>query len=174
MRQRSRNSNVSPSIVSKHTVADLTLGTGFHGKPYFFCTFTQVPTFYRLFGKIWPSWIRNKSYFWKKVFFGEVMTERENRILRIQYMATWCDGTFDVNMTSSKVVRTRHNIRRCLRRSLVLKIKPNTGQMLGNSDKIERRKNMASLRDPILTVTLKIFSKSEKAHNGGQTWHIFA
>ena len=114
-------------------IADLTLGTGFHGK-LFFCTFTQVPTFYWLFGKIWPSWIRNKSYFWKKVFFGEVMTERKNRILRIQYMATWCDGTFDVNMTSSEVVRTRHHIRRFLRRSLVLKIKLNTGQTFGNSD----------------------------------------
>ena len=66
------------------------------------------------------------------------MKERKNRILRIQYMATWCDGKFDVNMMSSGVVRTRHHIRRFLHRSLVLKIKPNIGQTLGNSDKIER------------------------------------
>ena len=57
-------------------------------------------------------------------------------------MATRCDGTFDVNMTSSEVVRTRHHLRRFLRRSLVLKIKPNTGQTIGTTDKIERRKNM--------------------------------
>ena len=57
-------------------------------------------------------------------------------------MATRCDGTFDVNMTSSEVVRTRHHIRRFLCRSLVLKIKPNTGQTLGTTDKIKRRKNM--------------------------------
>ena len=101
------------------------------------------------------------------------MTESKNRILWIHYMATWCDGTFDVNMMSSEVVRTRHHIRRFIRRSLVLKIKPSIGQTFGNSDNIERRKIWLSLRDPILTVTLKIFSKSEKAHNGGQTWHIF-
>ena len=133
--------------------------------------FTQILTFYWLFGKIWPSWIRNKSNFWKKI--GEVMKERNNRPLKIQYMAIWHDGTFDVNMTSLKVVRTRHRTRMFLRRSRVLKIKPNTGQTLGTKDKIERRKIWLSLRDPILTVTLKFFSKSEKAHNGGQTWHIF-
>ena len=103
------------------SIADLTLGTCFHGNC--FCIFTQVPTFYWLFRKIWPRWIRNKSYFKKKLFFGEVMTERKNWILRIQYMATWCDGTFDVNMTSSEVVHTRHHIRGFLRISLVLKIK---------------------------------------------------
>ena len=61
-------------------------------------------------------------------------------------MATWHDGTFDVNMTSLEVVRTRNHIRRFLRRSLLLKIKPNTGQMLGTTDKIERRKIWPSLK----------------------------
>ena len=51
-------------------------------------------------------------------------------------------------MTSSKVVRTRHLIRRFLRRSLVLKIKPNTGQTLGITNKRERRKNMAKSEGP--------------------------
>ena len=58
-------------------------------------------------------------------------------------MATSQDGTFDVNITSYKVVLTRHHIRRFLHRSIVLKIKPNTGQTSGTTDKIERRKNMA-------------------------------
>ena len=58
----------------------------------------------------------------------QVMTERKNWILTIQYMAIWHHGTFDVNMTSSKVVRTRHHVLRFLRRSNVLKIKPSTGQ----------------------------------------------
>ena len=137
----------------------LTVRTSCHGKPYFFRIFTQVLTFYWLFGKIWPSRIRNKSYFWKKVFFGEVMTERKNRILRIQYMATWHDGTFDVNMTSSEVVCTRRHICRFLRRSLVLKIKPSTCQTLGTTDKIERRKNMVKSEGrALLTIdTLKTF-----------------
>ena len=68
---------------------------------------------------------------------------KEKSDLRIQYMATWCDGKFDVNMTSLEVVRTRHHIRRFLRRSLVLKIKLITGQTLGTTDKTERRNNMA-------------------------------
>ena len=46
-------------VLAMH-IADLTLGTCFHGKPLF-CIFTQVPTFYWRFGKIWTSWIRNKS-----------------------------------------------------------------------------------------------------------------
>ena len=45
----------------------LTLMTSCHGIP-FFRIFTQVLTFYWIFGNIWPSWIRNKSYFWKNVF----------------------------------------------------------------------------------------------------------
>ena len=99
--------------------------------------------FYWLFGKIWPSCFRNKSNFWRKKF-GEVMTERNNwPLLRAQYMATWQDGTFDGNMTSSSGVYTRHRLRMFLRRSLLLKIKPSTGQTLGTTDKRERRKNMA-------------------------------
>ena len=39
------------------------------------------------------------------------------------------------------VIKSR--LRRFLRRSLVLKIKPNTGQTPGTTDKRERRKNMA-------------------------------
>ena len=68
-------------------------------------------------------------------------------------------GFFDVNMTSSEVVRTRHHIRRFLRRSLVLKIKLNTGQMLGTTEKIERRKNMVTSEGgDLLTIeTLKNF-----------------
>ena len=58
-------------------------------------------------------------------------------------MSTGKDGTFDANMTSPEVVHTRNHICRFLRISLVLKIKPNTGQMLGTTDKRERRKNMA-------------------------------
>ena len=60
-------------------------------------------------------------------------------------------------MMSSEVVRTRYHIRRFLRRTLVLEIKPNTGQTLGTTDKIERRKTMAkSERRSLLTIeTLK-------------------
>ena len=60
-------------------------------------------------------------------------------------MANLQDGTFDVNMMSSEVVRTRHHIRRLLHISLVLKIKPSTGQTLGITEKRERRKNMATV-----------------------------
>ena len=100
-----------------------------------------------------------------KVLFGEVMREINNWPLRTQYVAIWQNGTFDLNMTPSEVVRTRHHIRRFLRISLVLKIKPNIGQTPGTTEKIERRKIWLSLRGPILTVILKIFSKSEKVHN---------
>ena len=58
-------------------------------------------------------------------------------------MANSQDVTFKVIMTLLEVVRTRHHIRRFLRRYLVQKIKPNTGQTLGSTDKRERRKNMA-------------------------------
>ena len=51
-------------------------------------------------------------------------------------------------MTSSEVVRTRHHIPRFIRRYLVLKIKPNTGQTLGTTDKRERRKYMAKSEEP--------------------------
>ena len=74
-------------------------------------------------------------------------------------MATCHDVTFDVNMTSLEVVRTRHHIGRFLCRSLVLKIKPNTGQTLGTTDKTERRKNIAKSEGrALLTIyTLKTF-----------------
>ena len=39
--------------------------------------------------------------------------------------------------------------------------------------KLKEEEIWLSLRDPILTVTLNFFSKYEKAHNGGHTWHIF-
>ena len=67
------------------------------------------------------------------------------------------DGTFDVNMTSSVVVRTSHHIRWFLRRSLVLKIKFNTGQTLGITDKRERRKNMAKSEGPNSDCNIEIF-----------------
>ena len=70
----------------------------------------------------------------KKSIFGEVRRERNNWPLGIQYMDTWHDGNFDVNMTSSEVVRKRHHIRGFLCRSLVLNIKPNTGYTLGTTD----------------------------------------
>ena len=62
-------------------------------------------------------------------------------------------------MTSSKVVRTSHHMRRFLRRSMVLKIKPNTGQTSGTAESIERRKNMAKFEGgALLTIdTLKNF-----------------
>ena len=52
----------------------------------------------------------------------------------------------------------RH-IRRFLRRSLVLKIKLNTGQTLGATDKMERIKYMAKSEggDPLTIETLKTF-----------------
>ena len=60
-------------------------------------------------------------------------------------MNTLQDGNFDVNMMSLEVVCTRHHILRFQRRSLVLKIKRNTGQTPGTTENIERRKNMAKL-----------------------------
>ena len=76
-------------------------------------------------------------------------------------------------MTSLEVVCTGHYIRRFLRRSLVLKIKLNTRQTLSTTDKIERRKNMANSEGPNSDCSIDILFKSEKAHHGGQTWHIF-
>ena len=76
-------------------------------------------------------------------------------------------------MMSSQVVRTRHYIRKFLHRYLVLKIEPKTVQTIGTTDKRERRKIRLSLRGPILNIILLFTSKSEKFHNGGQTWHIF-
>ena len=47
-----------------------------------------------------------------------------------------------VNVTSSKGVHTRHRIHRFIRRALVLKINPNTGQTPGTTAE-EKKKNMA-------------------------------
>ena len=61
-------------------------------------------------------------------------------------------------MMSLEVIRTRHHIRRFLRRSLVLKFKPNTCQTTDTMDNIERRRNMAKSEGRVfLTVeTLKL------------------
>ena len=83
------------------------------------------------------------SFTFEKKYFLVKFDRKKNRFLRIQYIVTLHDGKFDVNMTASDVVRTRHHIRRFLRRFMVLTIKPNTGQTLGTTDNIERRKNMA-------------------------------
>ena len=64
-------------------------------------------------------------------------------------------------MTSSEVVRTRHRIRRFLRRSLVLKIRPNTGHTLGTTDKRERRKNMAKSEGPNSDCNIEFLSRYE-------------
>ena len=72
-------------------------------------------------------------------------------------MATCHDGIFDVNMTSLEVVRTHNQIRGFLRRSLLLKIKPNTGQTLGTTEKRERRKNMAKSEGPNSDCNIEIF-----------------
>ena len=63
-------------------------------------------------------------------------------------------------MMSSEVIHTHHYIHWFLRRFMFLKIKPNTGQTLGTTDKMERRKFMAkSIGGRILTVeSLKTFS----------------
>ena len=71
--------NTKEIRISVTTGPNLTVRTSCHGKPYVFRIFTQLHTFYWLFGKIWPRWIRNRSYFWKKAFFGEVVTERPHR-----------------------------------------------------------------------------------------------
>ena len=68
-------------------------------------------------------------------------------------------------MTSSEVVCTRHHIRRFLRRSLVLKIKPNTGQTLGTTDKIDRRRNMAKSEGRAL-LTIDLNGKEHVLHYG--------
>ena len=70
-------------------------------------------------------------------------------------MATWQDGTFDVNMTSLEVVRTQHHMHRFIRRYLLLKVKPNTGQTLGTTDTRKRRKMRLSLKGgPFLPLRL--------------------
>ena len=76
-------------------------------------------------------------------FVLEVMRAMNDCPQRNQYMANGQDGTFDVNTTSSEVVCTRHHLRSFLCRSLLLKIKTNKGHTTGNTDKMERRKNLA-------------------------------
>ena len=88
-------------------------------------------------------------------------------------MATCHGETFDINMALSEVVRIRHYISRFIRRSLVLKIRPNTGQMIGTTDTMERRINMTKSEGPNYDCNFDFFSHSEKSHNGGKTWHIF-
>ena len=127
--------------------------------------FYTNPNFYWLFENILPSWIRNKSNFWKIVLFGEVMWERNISPLRTQDIFTWRYGQMYVNMTSAKLARTRHHIRRFPRRSLVLKIKPNIGQTIGTTDKRERRKNIAMSEGPNSDCNIEIFlyCKDEKS-----------
>ena len=72
-------------------------------------------------------------------------------------MANYQDGNFYVNMTSTEVVHTRHHINRFIHRSLVLKIKPSTGQTLGTTDKRERRINMANSEGPNSDCNIEIF-----------------
>ena len=68
-------------------IADLTLGTCFHGKPYLFSFLHKYPLF---IGSLERSDRAESgiSHTFEKSIFGEVMTERKNWILRIQYMAT--------------------------------------------------------------------------------------
>ena len=72
-------------------------------------------------------------------------------------MATCHDGNFDVNMTSLEVVHTRHHMRGFLRRYLVLKMKPISGQPLGTTDKKKRRTNMAKYEGPNSDCNIDIF-----------------
>ena len=58
---------------------------------------------------------------------------------------------------SSEVVRTRHHMHRFLRKCLVLKIKPNTGQMLGTTENRERRKNMVKSKGPNSYCNIEMF-----------------
>ena len=61
-----------------------------------------------------------------------------------------------VHMTSSKVVRTRHHIGRFIRRSLVMKIHPSTGQTPGTTAEGKKTNMAKSEGRALLTVeTLK-------------------
>ena len=66
----------------------LTLGTGFHGKPFFFALLHKYPLFIGSLERSDRAESGISRTFEKKKKIGEVMTERKNRILRIQYMAT--------------------------------------------------------------------------------------
>ena len=94
----------------------------------------------------------------KKVLYGEVVRERNVWPLMTQYIFTWWNRQMCVNMTSSKVVCTRHHIRMFLRRSLVMKINPNTGQTPGTMAKGNKKDMAKSEGRVLLTVeTLKTF-----------------
>ena len=102
--------------------------------------------FYWLLGKIPPSWIRNKSNFWKKLLFGEVIRERNILPLRTQYILPdtmvrctyiWRHQKFYVHVIICVGL---------LCRSLLLRIQPNTGQTPGTTDKTERRKIWISMK----------------------------
>ena len=54
------------------------------------------------------------------------------------YLTQWSEIQ---KTASSERVRTRHHMRRFLRKSLALKINPNTGQMTGTTDE-GKKKNM--------------------------------
>ena len=78
-------------ILKKHTIikspkGDLTLGTGFHGKPFLFALLQKYPIFIDSLERSDRAESGTSRTFEKKI--GEVMTERKNWIMTIQYMAT--------------------------------------------------------------------------------------
>ena len=94
----------------------------------------------------------------KNVIFGEVMWDQSIFPLRTEYIFTWWNGQIYVNITSSKGVHTRHLIRRFLRRYLVLKIYPKTGQTSGTRDEGKKINISKSEGRALFTVdTLKTF-----------------
>ena len=60
-------------------------------------------------------------------------------------MVTCQYGQTYKHITSSKTVRTRHYIRRFLRRYLVLKIHPNAGQTPGTGEEGKKKKIWPSI-----------------------------
>ena len=60
-------------------------------------------------------------------------------------------------MTSSEVVHTHHHKRKFIRRYLVLKIKANTGQTLGTTDKREVIENISKSKGPNSECNIEIF-----------------
>ena len=79
-----------------------------------------------------------------------------------------------MNMMSSEIVHIRHHIRRFLHIYLVLKIKLNTGQSPGTTEKIERRKNMAKYEGRTLFTieTLKTLYCCIESQNGLDSSYI--
>ena len=70
------------------SIGDLTVSTRFHGKPFFFALLHKYPLFIGSLERSDRAESGISRTFEKNIFVGEVMTERKNRILRIQYMAT--------------------------------------------------------------------------------------